>query len=224
MDLDSNDSLAAPNGSAGAKMEQEKLLSSSENLLALVLGFFPRADAKNSVVLAVDTAMVGYLAAHIPPLNSLTPWECVGPVLTFVLQGISIWHLYKGAFPTLEGGGGSFVYFREIAKKTEAKFIDEFTQQSEGAYVRDVLGQAWRNSEILSEKFEHLKTAFAMLACAVVPWAFSLLHFAMRSQAAQRNPHGKERQLDLQRLHMSNARYRAQQEKGDHVWQNNCYR
>jgi len=49
-------------------MEQKELLSACHDELVLVLSFFPRVDAKASVVLAVDTGMVGYLAAHLPGL------------------------------------------------------------------------------------------------------------------------------------------------------------
>jgi len=61
-----------------------------------------------------------------------------------------------------------------VYKRTESKFIDEFMAQDEAAYVKDVLGQAWRNSEILVQKFNHLKVAFIFMAVAVLPWAVSL--------------------------------------------------
>ena len=56
-------------------MEQEELLSVCRNELDLVLSFFARADGKASVVLAIDTAMLGYLAAHFPSLTTLRWWE-----------------------------------------------------------------------------------------------------------------------------------------------------
>ena len=62
------------------------------------------------------------------------------------------------------------IYFREIAKRTEAKFIDEFMAQSDDAHIRDLLGQAWRNSEILKMKFDAIKIAFILSAIALLPW------------------------------------------------------
>jgi hypothetical protein len=161
-------------------MKQEQLPALAKDQLSLVLSFFSRVDAKASVVLAVDTAMGGYLAGRLPSPRPAQPWLMLIPLLAFVLIGISFWHLYKGAFPNLVGGNLSLVYFREIAKRTEAKFIDEFAAQSETDYAKDVLGQVWRNSEILVEKFNHLKYAFIFMALAVVPWASSLAMFAMK--------------------------------------------
>jgi hypothetical protein len=163
-------------------MESELPPSVAKDQLGLVLSFFSRVDAKASVLLAVDTAMAGYLASHLPSPNSVPPWQLAVPSLTYVLIGISYWNLYKEAFPNLVGGNLSLVYFREIAKRTEAKFIEEFTAQSESDYARDLLGQAWRNSEILVEKFNHVKRAFIFTALAVLPWTISLAQFAMTAR------------------------------------------
>lgn len=162
-------------------MKHEILPSVAKDELNLVLSFFSRVDAKASVVLAVDTAMAGYLAGRVPSLKMMPYWQTLIPLAAFVLIGISIWSLYKGAFPNLAGGNLSLVYFREIAKRTEAKFIDDFLAQDETVYVKDVLGQVWRNSQILDQKFNHLKRAFVFMALAVLPWAVSLAIFAARA-------------------------------------------
>jgi hypothetical protein len=166
-------------------MEQEQLKSACQHELNLVLSFFPRVDAKASVVLAVDTGMLGYLATHLPSLNSLRWWELGIPALAFALLALSLWHLYRGAFPNLSGGHSSLIYFSEIAKRTEAKFIDQFIEQRESEYVKDMLGQAWRNSEILKEKFDHLKGAFIFMAWSVLPWTVALADFALRMPSGQ---------------------------------------
>jgi hypothetical protein len=121
-------------------MKPELLPGVAKDQLNLVLSFFSRVDAKASVVLAVDTAMAGYLAGRMPSLKAMPYWQTLIPLAAFILIGISIWNLYKGAFPNLVGGDSSLVYFREVAKRTEAKFIDEFLAQDETTYVKDVLG------------------------------------------------------------------------------------
>jgi hypothetical protein len=163
-------------------MEQKTLLSASHDELALVLSFFPRVDAKASVVLAVDTGMAGYLASHLPKLDSLRWWEFLAPSCAIALLAWSFWHLYRGGFPQLKGGEASLVYFKEIAGRTETKFVDEFMAQQEPAYIKDVLGQAWRNSQILKAKFNDLKRSFILMAIAVLPWTISLAEFALRKQ------------------------------------------
>jgi hypothetical protein len=164
-------------------MKPELLPSAAKDELTLVLSFFPRVDAKASVVLAVDTAMLGYLASRVPSPSSIPLWQLIFPLAAFVLIAISFVCLYKGAFPNLAGGHDSLVYFQEIAKKTEAKFMQGFSSQSESEYSNELLGQAWRNSQILTAKFKYLKYAFVFLALAVTPWTIALVEFAVSSSA-----------------------------------------
>jgi hypothetical protein len=64
------------------------------------------------------------------------------------MLGESLWFLYRVAFPSLDGGHQSLIYFREIARTTETNFIDAFTAQDEGLRVKDPLGQVWRFQRI----------------------------------------------------------------------------
>ena len=165
-------------------MEHKHLSETAAAQLDRVLAFFPRADAKGSVLLAVDTGMLAVLAGNLPPSSS---FDCIILIvlLPALLLGISLWHLYMGAFPSLKGGHDSLIYFREISKRTESRFIDEFAAQSDEAYVKDLLSQVWRNSEILKEKFNHISSAFNWMALALLPWAGSLvllaIHYPSRS-------------------------------------------
>lgn len=159
----------------GVKMEQPAVAAQQ---LDRVLSFFPRADSKGSVVLAVDTGMLAILAGNCPAVTAFDWWMLL-PLLPLVLLGISLCRLYLGAFPNLKGGEESLIYFREIAKKREQPFVDAFIAQAEAAYVKDVLGQVWRNSQILKMKFDHLSSAFNFMALAIVPWLGSLVLFSI---------------------------------------------
>jgi len=162
-------------------MRPDALPGAAKDQLNLVLSFFPRVDSKASVVLAVDTAMLGYLAAKIPHVRWPASWDTTVPSVAFILIFGSLWHLYRTAFPTLKGGNHSLIYFKEIAVRTESKFIDEFAGLSELDYSKELLGQVWRNSQILTEKFHHLEIAFLFMAVSVVPWTVALVQFAMKS-------------------------------------------
>lgn len=169
-------------------MDQKELLENARGQLDRVLDFFPRVDAKFSVVLAVNTGMLAFLVGHVPPPQVLNWWEIAIPIATVFLLGISFWFLYKGAFPNLRGGSSSLVYFREIAGRTEAKYIEEFAKQSTSDHAKDLLGQAWRNSEILKEKFNCLKLAFIFLALAIPPWVVALVIFSAKTITSVNNP------------------------------------
>src|ERR1700686_68187 len=155
-------------------MNADKATSASREQLNLVLSFFSRVESKSSVLLAIDTSMLGFLATKAPQWREFSLWMAVSTVLALLLLGASIVALYRGAFPQLSGGHGSLIYFREIANRTEHRFVEEFKAQNEEQYANDLLAQAWRNSEILRTKFDCLKSAFILMALAMLPWVVAI--------------------------------------------------
>jgi hypothetical protein len=146
--------------------------------LALVLSFFPRVDAKASAILAINTGMLAVLASNAPPLLTLSVFSYILVGITVAMIAGSLWFLYRVAFPVLHGGHQSLIYFREIARRTESNFIDEFAGQAEGARIKDLLGQVWRNSCILTSKFDSLRWAFTLMALAIIPWVTAVSLFS----------------------------------------------
>ena len=137
--------------------------------LTLILGFFQRVDAKASVLLVINTAMLAVLASNAPPLSTMSVFSYLLAGSTAALITASLWFLYSVAFPALDGGQASLIYFREIARRTESGFIDAFSAQEDGPRVKDLLGQVWRNSCIPTAKFDALKRAFILMALAIIP-------------------------------------------------------
>lgn len=161
-------------------MDNKQLTEISKDNLGRVLGFFPRVDAVSSIVLAADIGMLAVLASNAPALKSFS-WYTGFAGVPVLFIGISLWHLYRGAFPRLEGGPLSLIYFREIAARREEEFTKEFMGQSEEEYLKDLLNQTYRNSQILTQKFDHLKWAFVFLAVALPFWIVALFVFAAKN-------------------------------------------
>lgn len=146
--------------------------------LTLILSFFSRVDAKASALLAINTGMLAILASNAPPISTMSVFSYVLSGTTAALIAASLWFLYRVAFPALDGGHESLIYFREIARRTESSFIDVFTGQDEIPRVKDLLGQVWRNSCILTAKFDALKRAFILMALAILPWGTAVALFS----------------------------------------------
>jgi hypothetical protein len=173
----------------GGDMDTKELIDLSRDQLNRVLGFFPRVDAKISVLLSIDIAMLAVLASKAP-LKELQ-WNSTTALIAFLalaLIALSLVFLYQASFPRLAGGRSSLLYFREIAKRREAAFIDEFSEQTEEAFLKDVLAQVWRNSEILKQKYDYIKYSFIVMICALPPWLIALAMFASLSLESQTQP------------------------------------
>ena len=163
-------------------MDMPEKINAARDQLNRTLTFFPRADAKASVIFGVDTGLLAVLATRDLPYSELR-WEWVPTGLTLLFLAVSFWHLYREAFPVLEGGQESLLYFREISKRTEVKYIEAWGQLTDEDHLNDILGQIWRNSEILKQKFDHLKWAFYSLALAIAPWIVALAALTFRATA-----------------------------------------
>lgn len=161
-------------------MTEDQQRSIAKDQLTLVLSFFPRADAKISLLLGIDLAMLAYLVARSPGPAALDG-KTFFASLPIILLSASLWYLYRASFPQLEGGRDSLIYFHEIGARTEGKFLDDFLKQSVDNHIRDLLAQVWRNSQILKSKYSDLRTAFQLLAWAVIPWLIALYLFSSAS-------------------------------------------
>ena len=139
-----------------------------------VLGFFPRVDGKASGLFAINSTMLGVLAARFDPTDLAEWYTSLSAALTVAALIYSFAQLYLCAYPQLKGGGGSYVYFQSIAARTESNFVDDFVKLDEKEWLRDLTAQIWRNSEILSAKYAALKHAFITTLIALIPWALAI--------------------------------------------------
>lgn len=148
-----------------------------------VLSFFSRVESKASALFAVDTGMLGLLALNAR-MGDFSIWYVASLyVVAATLISTTLVFLYRATFPQLKGGASSLIYFREIGATTEAKYIDAMRACDEDRYTDELLGQVWRNSEILTQKFDALKSAFFWTAIAVLPWFGALLAAALNHAA-----------------------------------------
>src|SRR5688500_18042669 len=103
-------------------MDNRDRLNVTKDLLNYVQSFFPRVEAKASVILSVDTAMLGLLGITAPPIKSWDTYMFLA-LIPVAFNVISLIFLYLQLFPQLEGGKNSLIYFRGIVERKEEEFI-----------------------------------------------------------------------------------------------------
>jgi len=157
-----------------AAKEQLRL---AEKNLDYLLEWVGRFDSKSSVVLGIDTGMLGVLATFAPA-RSLWNALMIGFALwSITLLSISLLFVYLGNYPRLKGSNESLFYFGSICKKRFNQYQREFSKRSDKEHLKDMLKQCHRNSEILSQKFRYLKWSYLLLLSSVIPWAISIYLF-----------------------------------------------
>jgi hypothetical protein len=146
----------------------------AERQLDRVLQFASRIEAKLSVLFASN---LGILAIALLNLDytDITTWYVTTPLFSaLVCVAVSLFHVYRATYPSSEGGGGSLIYFSEIAKRTEHKYVSEFKSLSADELHSDLLGQIWRNSQIMKDKFDSVKRGFVWAMISLFPWVIFL--------------------------------------------------
>ena len=156
-------------------------LEVAERQLDRLLAFFPRIDSKVSTLLAITFAQIGVGALNLEANDFTKCWITVPAVLLALAVAWVMLNLYRCAYPHLEGGHDSLVYFNEISKLRESEFVDRFKAMPQKAFIDDLAGQIWRNSEVLSCKYRYLKRATIGAILSLIPWtilvaATSLTH------------------------------------------------
>ena len=135
-----------------------------------VLGFFPRVEARTNALFGVNTLILIIAALNLSA-GDLRLWYVTvpGSVLVAGLL-VSYYHLFRANFPDDRGGERSLIFFKEIQKRTEANYIAEFLESSETTLRNDLLGQVWRNSCIVCEKYQRVKLAIIATSISIVPF------------------------------------------------------
>ena len=139
------------------------------------LTFFERVESKSSLLFASNLGILTLMLYNIN-YNDITTWFVVVPViLACALIAFSLGHLFIASYPDTKGGQSSVFYFKSVAGSTEQNFIESFRSKSDSELEKDMLGQVWRNSQILDSKFSHIEKAYRLSLLSVLPWIAFLI-------------------------------------------------
>ena len=147
-------------------------LDNAKWLFERTLGWIATADVKVGVAVAIDTALLGGLAAAFgasdPHLR--TAWT----YLTIIAAGfgmiVAIFCAGMAAIPRMLGPVKSSIYFARIAEKTEADYAADFVQIDEQAFLSDLAIQIHRNAQIATAKHSWVRKSLLWSFLAAVPW------------------------------------------------------
>ncbi len=140
-----------------------------------VLAFFPRVEARINTLFGVNTLILLVAALNLSA-GDLRLWYVTAPgcLLLFGLL-VSYYQLYRANFPDDKGGENSLVFFKEIQKRTEANYVADFLACSEETLLNDLLGQVWRNSCIVCEKYQCVKRSIIATGISIFPFIIFLM-------------------------------------------------
>jgi hypothetical protein len=145
-----------------------------DKLLALQLQWIAAADGKVTPVFAIDTAMLGVLAALAPPPAEWTIGAGITTSLAIAALVSSVVCLAQATFPRLEGPGGSLLFFGDIASITRSDYLNRMLACKEDELIKDIYVQIHRNAEIAKDKFYFIWWAMVFSFCGLPFWIIAV--------------------------------------------------
>jgi len=139
-----------------------------------MLYWIAAADNKVPPILAIDTTMLGILAAIAPKPRDWGPETVALAVVVLLLLSSSLFFLFCASFPRTDGPKGSLVFFGGITDRKESVFISDISSVSILDYCNDLATQCYRNAEIAGLKYRYVRLAMTTLLLAIVPWMLAV--------------------------------------------------
>lgn len=145
-----------------------------EKTLERMLYWIAAADNKVAPVLAIDTAMLGILAAIAPKPGAWTVAAVITTCVAIALLFSSLGFLFYASFPRTHGPKGSLVFFGGITERERSVFLAEITNLQINQYCEDLATQCYRNAEIAGLKYRYVRLAMTTLLAAIIPWMLAV--------------------------------------------------
>lgn len=143
---------------------EKERLSTAQWVLERQLAWISAADVKVAVVITIDTAMFGGLAAAYAGTQSHSK-VVIGACVLYVLASIlALAFAAMAVFPRLDGPPASLLFFGKVAEKQMADYHQQFVGASDVQLLEDWSQQIHRNAEIATIKHKFVKRA--------VMWSF----------------------------------------------------
>lgn len=150
--------------------DPDTLIDRGEASLDRLLEWIRAVDAKTPVVMAIDTAMLGVIAATAPGPDHFcaSTWLWIAVGTASLVVSLSLCAL--ATFPQTKGPEGSLIYFGGIASRSLPGYIEAARSRTKAEHLDDLLKQCHRNAEIAASKFKYVRLALFWLVGGILPW------------------------------------------------------
>jgi hypothetical protein len=145
-------------------------------LFERTLGWIATADVKVGVAMALDTAMLGGLAAAFSTsvAENRTPWTYVFVLAAAGAMALGIFCAGMAAIPRMLGPVDSMIFFARIKDKKVQDYVNAFSQLTEADLLRDLTTQIHRNAEIANDKHAWVRKSLLWSFFGTVPWVIAI--------------------------------------------------
>ena len=145
-------------------------------LFERTLGWITTADVKVGVAIALDTAMLGGLAAAFAgsDYHLRTAWCYFFVVVATAGMAFAMFCAGMAALPRMRGPVKSMIFFGRVAKKDADAYVEEFSKMTEKELLVDLAKQIHRNAEIANEKHHWVRKSLFWSFLSAGAWIMAV--------------------------------------------------
>ncbi|MCO4879026.1 Pycsar system effector family protein [Paraburkholderia caribensis] len=158
-------------------MDEKERIETAQWVFERTLGWIAAAEVKVGVIVTIDIALLGGLAAAY---SSATTKVLAGEIAALIAGIICIAGIACAAgaiIPRLGGPASSLLFFGRIAGLTQDEFHRKFVTSTDKQFLRDWTAQIHRNSEIATKKHSWVRRALWCSFVSTIPWVVAIGFF-----------------------------------------------
>ena len=144
-----------------------------ERSLDRQLAWIRASDAKISMLLPINTALLAVLAAQLGQIHA-TPVHWLLAAAASLPCLVSFAASVRAAMPLLRPQRDSLFYFLDVAEHTPQQFRDRFRALDEEAALDDLAAQVHLSATAARAKMRHARNAYRALFTALPFWIAAL--------------------------------------------------
>lgn len=140
------------------------------------LAWIAAAEVKVGVIVAIDTALLGGLAAAFAASESTArvPWTYVFTLTAAVAAVIGLFCAAMAVLPRTTGPKESLLFFSPIAAQDAADFGHKFRTATDEQLLADWTDQIHRNAEIACDKYAWVRRSMCWSFLSATPWVIAI--------------------------------------------------
>jgi len=151
---------------------KKERLTVAQWVLERNLAWIAAAEVKVGIVVAIDTAMLGGIAAALSASNPAASswWIYLLTLIAVGALGIAIICAAMSIMPRVSGPARSLLFFGRIAEMDSSEFRNQFSQVSDDELLEDLANQIHRNAQIAKTKFRWVRNSMGWSFLSIIPW------------------------------------------------------
>lgn len=145
-----------------------------EKSLDRIVVMISATDLKLPYIVAIDTAMIGVIAAMSAGRDGLFPAEILALLLGTLPPLLSLVFVALVAIPRTEAPRDSIIFFMHIQRIPLDEYAAQVREVKAEDYIADLAYQCHSNAAVAATKYRYLKWSLWCLFVSVPLWAIAL--------------------------------------------------